>query len=141
MKLNLNTQTVTTKENDLQETHSEIEKIQTKISQLQDEKQKSETFISKINAELDVIRDAEAHLAGFNSGSADIIEASRSKAIPGNLELIIDHLNIPEKYETAIAAALGDVIEGIFLGQQDPYREYSGIFGKTENTTDCIGAI
>ena len=37
------------------------------------------------------------------------------KTIPGNLELIIDHLNIPEKYETAIAAALGDVIEGIFL--------------------------
>jgi len=114
-EIKLNTQTVTTKESELQETHSEIEKIKTKIVHLLDEKQRSETFISKINAELDVIRDAEAHLAGFNSGSADIIEASRSKAIPGNLELIIDHLNIPEKYETAIAAALGDVIEGIFL--------------------------
>jgi len=103
------------KENDLLKIHSEIEVNQSKIGQLQDDKQKSETFISKIKAELEVIRDAEAHLAGFNSGSADIIEASRAKAIPGKLDLIIDHLNIPEKYETAIAAALGDVIEGIFL--------------------------
>ena len=114
-EIKTNTQAVASKESDLHETHSEIEKIQSKISHLQDEKQKSETFISKINAELDVIRDAEAHLAGFNSGSAEIIEASRTNAIPGKLELIIDHLNIPEKYETAIAAALGDVIEGIFL--------------------------
>lgn len=113
--INANTLIISTKDNDFQEIQNEIEKIQTKNNHLQDEKQKSLIYISKINAELDVIRDAEAHLIGFNSGSADIIEASRSKSIPGNLSLIIDHLNIPEKYETAIAAALGDVIEGIFL--------------------------
>ena len=110
-----NTNTIKAKEGDLQATRDEKDKINAKSSQLQDEKNKSEIYISKINAELEVIRDAEAHLAGFNSGSADILEASRSKAIPGNLELIIDHLNIPEKFEIAIAAALGDVIEGIFL--------------------------
>jgi chromosome segregation protein len=114
-EINSNNESISTKEIEFRKIQNEIENIQTKISHLQDEKQKSEVYISKINAELEVIRDAEEHLAGFNSGSADIIEASRSKAIPGNLELIINHLNIPEKYETAIAAALGDVIEGIFL--------------------------
>jgi len=109
------TREIKVKENDLLETQSEIRKIQAKINQLQDEKQRSETFVSKIKAELEVIKDAESHLAGFNSGSKDIIDASRSKVISGNLELIIDHLSIPEKYETAVAAALGDVIEGIFL--------------------------
>ena len=64
---------------------------------------------------MEVIKDAEEHLAGFNSGSADIIKASHSKAIPGTLTLIIDQLNIPEKYEVAIAAALGEILEGIFL--------------------------
>ncbi len=112
-------QLVTTKESERGEIYLEIDKIKNQISQLQDKKQKSETYISKLNAELNVAQEAEAHLAGFNSGSAEIIEASRSKAFPGNLELIIDHLNIPEEYETAIAAALGDVIEGIFL---DSYR-------------------
>ena len=106
---------ISSNENKLQEIQDEIKIIQTKSDHFFEEKQKTVTYISKMNAELEVIRDAEEHLAGFNSGSADIIEASRSKVIPGNLALIIDHLNIPEKYETAIAAALGDVVEGIFL--------------------------
>ncbi len=114
-EIKLNSQEVKAKEKDLLEIQLAIGKIQSKIEQLQDEKQKSETFVSKLRAELDVIRDAEAHLTGFTSGSKDIIEAYRANAIPGNLELIIDHLSIPEKYETAIAAALGEMIEGIFL--------------------------
>ena len=117
-KISQITQEIKVKENDLLEYQSKISKTLDKIYHLQDERQKSETFISKIKAELEVIKDAETHLAGFNSGSKDIIEASRSKAISGNLELFIDHLNIPEKYETAIAAALGDVLEGIFLDDQ-----------------------
>ncbi len=64
---------------------------------------------------MDAIKDAEEHLAGFNSGSAEILNASRTKAIPGNLALIIDHLNIPEEYEAALAAGLGEILEGIFL--------------------------
>ncbi len=106
---------VTMKEKENQEIQAEIKSIKENMDQLYEENHKAAGNISKINAEIAAIVDAEEHLTGFNSGSAEIIDASRSKTIPGNLALIIDHLNIPEKYETAIAAALGEVLEGLFL--------------------------
>jgi len=114
---NLNSQKsiILSKQGEYQKVQTELEDFQNKLNQFFDEKQKSSAYISKINAELEVIKDAEEHLAGFNSGSADIIRASRTKLIPGNFSPIIDHLKVPEKYEVAIAAALGEILEGIIL--------------------------
>ena len=106
---------INSREDEYQKIQAQVEDFQQKLNHFVDEKQKTAAYISKINAELAVIKDAEEHLAGFNSGSADIINASKAKRIPGNLALIIDHLNVPEKFEIAIAAALGEVLEGIIL--------------------------
>ena len=113
--INAHNSIITSREDEYQKIQAEVEVFQNKLNHFVDEKQKSAVYISKINAELEVIKDAEEHLAGFNSGSVDIINASRTKLIPGNLALVIDHLNVPEKYEIAIAAALGEVLEGIIL--------------------------
>jgi chromosome segregation protein len=94
---------------------NQIDEITLKQNHLLEERQKTYTHISGLKAEIAVIKDAEAHLSGFSSGTADLLNASKAKLIPGNLTLIIDHLNVPEKYELAIAAALGEVIEGIII--------------------------
>ena len=102
-------------ESDQKSNLEELAKNQNIINKYIDKKQQTEALISRISAELEVISDAEEHLAGFNSGSGEIISASRSKLVPGKISLILDQIDIPEKYEIAIASVLGEILEGILL--------------------------
>lgn len=81
--------------------------------------QKEKTTLSEINAEYQVLRDAEEHLNGFTSGSVSILKARKEKKLQSNISSILDHLEIPEQYDTAIAAALGEVLEGIVLEENN----------------------
>ena len=71
--------------------------------------------LTKLNTELKVIREAEESLAGFTSGSKEFVQAARNNKIHAKYALLLDYLKVPQEYELAISAALGDMIEGIIL--------------------------
>ncbi|MDP2964440.1 MAG: chromosome segregation protein SMC [Pelolinea sp.] len=136
--INSHNSIITSRDDEYQKIQAEVEVFQNKLNHFVDEKQKSTAYISKINAKLEVIKDAEEHLVGFNSGSAEVINASRTKLIPGNLALIIDHLIVPEKYEIAIAAALGEVLEGIILDSKIHVENILGYLEKQKITRTVL---
>ena len=98
-----------------------------------------ETQLSKAKAELEVLQEEEKNLAGISSGSASIIKAAREKRIPGKYSLIIDQVNVPEKYETAVAAALGDILDGVLIESgTDPFTVLDFINRKDASRTVLI---
>lgn len=86
-----------------------------KVNEIQQKIQKTEMAALKCAAELKILQEAEESLAGFTSGSKEFIQAARNKKISAKYALLLDYLKIPQKYETAIGAALGEMLEGIIL--------------------------
>ncbi len=111
---------------------AEIQNAEAKIKVL-------ETQVYKAKAELNVLQEEEKNMAGISSGSASIIEAARQKRIPGKYSLIIDQVNVPEKYETAVAAALGDILDGVLIESgTDPLTVLEFISQKDASRTVLI---
>lgn len=90
------------------ETREKIESLERKFKEV-------DLIISRLGAELKVIREAEESLAGFTSGSKEFIQAARSNQVRGRFALLLDYLKVPQEYELAFSAALGDMLEGVIL--------------------------
>ena len=88
-----------------------------KIDQLERKYKEIDLTVSKLNAELKVIRQAEESLAGFTSGSKEFVQAARSNKVSAKFALLLDYLKVPQEYELAFSASLGDILEGIILAE------------------------
>ncbi len=76
---------------------------------------------SRLEAQLDVLEQAEKSLSGVAEGAKAIIQAARQGKIPGKAQAINSLMEVPAVYETAIAAALGDLLDVVILGEDaDP---------------------
>jgi len=99
---------------------SELKKIAESLRKLGEEKQEKSRYLSTISAELRVLNDAEERLEGFSSGSAIILSAVQEKKIDSHISAILQHLEVPEIFEQAVASGLGEMLEGIIL--EDPEK-------------------
>lgn len=90
----------------LSELHGKMEGITRDLQRLDVEK-------SRYEAELAMLEEDEANLAGFSSGSSEIIQAAKDGKLKGSFRPVLQYLEIPEKYEVCISAALGDILEGV----------------------------
>lgn len=70
---------------------------------------------TRIKAQLEVLEQAENSLSGLNSGAKVLIQAARQGKLNGKYEAISSKIIVPAKYEAAIAAVLGEFLDGIFL--------------------------
>ena len=94
-----------------------------KIDNLDSKYKEIQFALTKLNTELKVIREAEESLAGFTSGSKEFIQAARNHKVNAKYALLLDYLKVPQEYELAISAALGDMIEGIILDEGSSTEE------------------
>ncbi len=97
--------------------------IREKIDNLEKKYKEVDLAISKLGAELKVLREAEESLAGFTSGSKEFVQAARGNRIQARFALLLDHLKVPQEYELAFSAALGEMIEGIILDEGSSTHE------------------
>lgn len=65
----------------------------------------------KLQAEFDVLKQAEAALSGYSQGSKAIIDYSRKGQLPLGIEPLSKYIIVEEKYERAIAASLGGLAD------------------------------
>ncbi|MCD6356187.1 MAG: chromosome segregation protein SMC [Anaerolineaceae bacterium] len=93
----------------------ELDTIRNSIEQHSNRTSKLEHTLSKLKSDYSLLDEAEKALAGFSSGAKGIIDAYREGKLNGNFSLLLEHINVPEEYERAIAAALGAAIEGVVV--------------------------
>lgn len=80
-----------------------------------DLKASDETETARLRAQLEVLEGAERSLSGHSEGARFLIQALRQGQLKGNFLLMSSLLEVPAEYETAIAAALGDLLDILLL--------------------------
>jgi len=88
------------------------------ISQLKEEYAAQQSEISRMQAELDVLKQAEDKLAGYAEGTRVLLEDARQGGLQGAIGALSSNLEVEEKLETAIAAALGEYVDAVVLDDQ-----------------------
>lgn len=66
---------------------------------------------AKLQAQFDVLQQAEAALSGYSEGSKAVLEDSRKGHLPKGIEPLSQHLVVEAKYEKALSAALGELAD------------------------------
>ena len=101
---------------------SELISLRQKVSELeaarrlrQDERNVKAGEQTRLQAQLEVLEQAEKSLSGFADGARFLLEASRKSNLGGMRGLLSAALDVPAEYETAIAAALGDAFDVVVL--------------------------
>ncbi len=79
-----------------------------------DEQSSMRAHHSRLQAQLDVIEQAEQSLAGYADGARYLLEAARQERLRahGALSAVLD---LPAELETAVSAALGDTLDTVIL--------------------------
>ena len=94
------------------EKNKEIEKDQNEIRSLLNQ---TEAEKIRVSAQLDSITQAEKSFSGLNQGAQFILQSNKKGVLRGQFKSLSANLEVPEEYETAIAAVLGDYLDGIIL--------------------------
>jgi chromosome segregation protein len=105
---------------------SELSAVKEKITALEQErKELSEkmsgqlTVIAKVQAEINVLEDAENNLTGYEEGARILLQAVKEHRLEGAIGALGSRLTVPEEYESAIAALLGEYIDSLVIESLD----------------------
>ncbi len=115
---------------DIEKISGKIKKDETRLEKLQNKRElitsslnKEQTSLSRLMAQLEVLENAEEHLAGFETGTRLLVEASRTSS-QLNLHGVVGlSIEVPEEYRKAIAASLGENLEAILLDDHPSLNE------------------
>ena len=110
------------KEMEVHEAEKRLKNLQQDASALDDqytvlhrERTQMEADRAKLQTQLQVLEQAEKSLSGLNQGAKTVLEAARKGKLRGRYQAISHLLEVPAAYETAIASALGDFLDGVVL--------------------------
>lgn len=105
-----------------QQAEGELESILKKIQdaeetreRLKDRQASLKTDLSRTQAQLEVLQQAEDKLAGYANGARLVLKEARSGNIRGTLGALSSHLEVEERLERPIAAALGDYLDAVVV--------------------------
>ena len=70
-----------------------------------------ETKFAKVQAQLEVLNQAEAALSGYSEGSKSIVESSQHGRLPRGIVPLSKFIMVEERFERAISAALGELTD------------------------------
>jgi chromosome segregation protein len=96
----------------------ELHNQERKITALKEDHRTKETERSRSVAQLEVLEQAEQALQGMTKGSQTIIQASRSGKLKGRFQALVELLEVPMEYESAFAAALGDLVDAVLVDME-----------------------
>jgi len=113
------------KKSGLMKLDEEIKSINSELTSLQTEK-------SRLEARLDVLQQAEDSNSYLNNSAQNIIKANRQGRLSGNYQSLMRQLEVEPEYEKAIAAALGEFLDGILLQNEIEAEEILQFLEKDE---------
>lgn len=108
-------------EADYRDIKNQLIKKETEIKNSLDEQSRIKVEISRFRAQLDVLKQAEVSMLGLNQGARFVLQSVKEGHIKGNYKALSSEIDVPSELEVAIAALLGDYLDGVvFDHQTDP---------------------
>jgi chromosome segregation protein len=81
----------------------------------QEERSRFDTERARLAAQLEVLEQAERSLSGLANGAKFLLQEARQGRLKGTYQPLSGQLVVPAEYETAVAAALGEYLDGVLL--------------------------
>lgn len=116
----------------VQSSEAEVVELKNQIEELIKEK-------TRLLVKLDMISQSEQALADFSAGAKSLLQSKKDHKIDLDFHAINKEIIVPERYETAIAAALGDAIDVLRL--KVPRIELDLLKIIEENTSGRVAII
>lgn len=99
----------------LRQQKENVEKLNLERRTLRERQAERERTQSKLEAQLEVLEQAEESLSGYAEGARFLLEAARKSQLKETRGALSALLDVPDEIEIAVAAALGEYVDAILL--------------------------
>jgi len=97
------------------EHHRQVLEIEMTRKETLEKRAVKETEAARLSAQLEVLEQAENALTGYADGARVLIRAARQARLSGLRGALSNYLDIPVELEIAVAAALGEYVDGVLI--------------------------
>lgn len=101
--------------NDNAQILEERAKISKELESYQQSSHKLDLEKIRLKNRLELIKQSRESLAGFSDGAKSLLRSSREKKLRSELTDLATHIEVPEEYEIAISAALGEAVDVLII--------------------------
>lgn len=116
----------------LQENRKGAAELDAQRKLVQDERNRLEGERTRLVAQLEVLEQAERSLNGMANGAKFLLQEARQGRLKGQYQALGPQLVVPVEYETAIAAALGEALDGVLVESGTDPESALQLLGKAE---------
>ncbi len=120
----------------LQKTEDGLQAARKHLAELENERKETQTALSgketdraRIQAQKDVLEQAEQSLAGYADGARLLLDAARQSRLKGARGALSSVLDVPADLELAVAAALGEYTDAVVLASGGETEEALALLG------------
>ena len=125
---------------ELQQLKEQQEKLAQKVLEYSNQAQeqadthgeKKEAYFNKASL-LHSLKKLRTQFEGFNEGIKSLMSQQNGERIPGIREVLVDVLQTPAEYETAIETALGDKLQSVIVNSYSDSMEAIGYLKNSES--------
>jgi chromosome segregation protein len=107
------------RQQDLATAKQTIADLELEHKELADKMAGQKTVIAKVQAQIRVLEDAENNLTGYEEGARILLQAVKENRLEGAIGALGSRLKVPEEFESAIAALLGEYIDSLVVESLD----------------------
>jgi chromosome segregation protein len=119
-------------ENHLKEHSRRITEKNNQILETSKQLSKSEAEFSKINAQVEVLQQAERSYAGYSEGAKLLLSAVTDRKIGSTLGILGSRIEVERENEIAVGAALGDYVDALVLKEVAEVKKVLNILEQAE---------
>ncbi len=102
-------------EDKVRQLEKQLQERETRRKEAQERLSTISTEEARLRAKLAVLEQAQNSASGLNQGSQAVLQAAKQGKLPGVYHSITARIEVPEEYETAIAALLGENLDAVLL--------------------------
>lgn len=119
-------------EKTLQTLRGEQRSAEEKLRKLTEDLNRREGETARANAQLEVLRQAEQALSGMAEGGRFLIQESRKGRVKGAPSALATSISVSQELESALAAAMGDLLDVVVLGDDDDLEGMLNLLERSE---------
>jgi chromosome segregation protein len=105
------------------EQRQSVQDLETQRRQVLDSRGALDADRTRLKAQLEVLEQAERSFSGLNQGARYLLQASRQGKLSGSYLALSALFQVPAEYETAIAAVLGEFLDGILVDDHNKLED------------------
>lgn len=100
---------------DLKKVNAEKENLLKELESQQQSSHRLELEKNRVKNRLELIKQSRESLAGFSAGAKSLLKSSKEKKLRNEITDLATHIEVPELYEAAISAALGEAVDVLIV--------------------------